>query len=428
MVRGQYVSVFLELVAGPTEPSKYEYKIEMTHLLSCDSAMSVGRKFVSTFEVGECWGYNRFFRLDCLEAEGFLMDNAIEFQYSVRHASFYYLCRDMGWYVGQLESERTRLQQRLEQMGKDESARLDLPGSVTESATLPTSTAPVSMTKASSQPNLSTVTCPLSVTCSILQQIHAPCEQDAEQIRAPDAKLRCSNGVADSEHCGVSQDNLPDDFAPDYSPLSSSVTLPHRNRVEAESPDDAQEPILNTTFELEEWSGSDTSTSESESDQLDSPDQADLQVYASSDVSDDVVYMSNNEQGPITGGNTPCYQAQYYTTHPDAILGSSRNITSVLSPSASTDNYDGPPGLQSSIAAALARCRDNRQMTPPLEEVTVGLWGRQIRQQGRRRMDLASDMPCADGQKSLPMPCVYLPVTDHNVVESEPCIHDADEH
>jgi tripartite motif-containing protein 37 len=98
MVRGQYVSVFLELVAGPTEPSKYEYKIEMTHLLSCDSAMSVGRKFVSTFEVGECWGYNRFFRLDCLEAEGFLMDNAIEFQYSVRHASFYYLCRDMGWW------------------------------------------------------------------------------------------------------------------------------------------------------------------------------------------------------------------------------------------------------------------------------------------------------------------------------------------
>lgn len=30
------------------------------------------REFASDFEVGECWGYNRFFRLDLLETEGFL--------------------------------------------------------------------------------------------------------------------------------------------------------------------------------------------------------------------------------------------------------------------------------------------------------------------------------------------------------------------
>lgn len=33
----------------------------------------VVREFCSDFEVGECWGYNRFFRLDMLESEGYLI-------------------------------------------------------------------------------------------------------------------------------------------------------------------------------------------------------------------------------------------------------------------------------------------------------------------------------------------------------------------
>ncbi len=95
VVRGNYLSVFLELSAGLPETSKYEYRVEMIHQgipasssasagasrpsvgsggapLVGDSSKNVVREFASDFEVGECWGYNRFFRLDLLASEGYL--------------------------------------------------------------------------------------------------------------------------------------------------------------------------------------------------------------------------------------------------------------------------------------------------------------------------------------------------------------------
>ena len=72
VVRGNYLSVFLELSAGLTETSKYEYRVEMLHQQSKDLSKSIVREFASDFEVGECWGYNRFFRLDLLASEGYL--------------------------------------------------------------------------------------------------------------------------------------------------------------------------------------------------------------------------------------------------------------------------------------------------------------------------------------------------------------------
>ncbi|XP_026683834.1 E3 ubiquitin-protein ligase TRIM37-like [Diaphorina citri] len=72
IVRGTYLSVFLELTAGLPETSKYEYRVEMIHQSSCDSSKNIVREFASDFEIGECWGYNRFFRLDLLASEGYL--------------------------------------------------------------------------------------------------------------------------------------------------------------------------------------------------------------------------------------------------------------------------------------------------------------------------------------------------------------------
>jgi len=37
-----------------------------------DTSKNIVREFASDFEVGECWGYNRFFRLDLLANEGYL--------------------------------------------------------------------------------------------------------------------------------------------------------------------------------------------------------------------------------------------------------------------------------------------------------------------------------------------------------------------
>jgi tripartite motif-containing protein 37 len=71
IAKGNYISIFLEMLKGLSEPSKYEYRVEMLNHRD-NSRMQVVREFSSDFEVGECWGYNRFYRIDLLEREGFL--------------------------------------------------------------------------------------------------------------------------------------------------------------------------------------------------------------------------------------------------------------------------------------------------------------------------------------------------------------------
>lgn len=44
----------------------------MVNQITRDPTKNIVREFASEFEVGECWGYNRFFRLDLLSTEGFL--------------------------------------------------------------------------------------------------------------------------------------------------------------------------------------------------------------------------------------------------------------------------------------------------------------------------------------------------------------------
>ncbi|XP_070573024.1 E3 ubiquitin-protein ligase TRIM37-like isoform X2 [Ptychodera flava] len=104
VVRGNYLSVFLELSAGLPETSKYEYRVEMVHQASPDNSKNIVREFASDFEVGECWGYNRFFRLDLLSSEGYLRDDTLILQFQVRPPTFYQKTRDQLWYINQLES------------------------------------------------------------------------------------------------------------------------------------------------------------------------------------------------------------------------------------------------------------------------------------------------------------------------------------
>ncbi|KAK4322301.1 hypothetical protein Pmani_006944 [Petrolisthes manimaculis] len=106
VVRGNYLSVFLELSAGLPETSKYEYRVEMIHQGSRDASKNIVREFASDFEVGECWGYNRFFRLDLLANEGYLNTetDTLILRFQVRPPTFFQKCRDQQWYIHQLQT------------------------------------------------------------------------------------------------------------------------------------------------------------------------------------------------------------------------------------------------------------------------------------------------------------------------------------
>lgn len=69
-----------------------------------NSTKIIQREFVSDFEVGECWGYNRFFRLDLLADEGYLnmSKDTLELRFQVRASTFFQKCRDQQWYINQL--------------------------------------------------------------------------------------------------------------------------------------------------------------------------------------------------------------------------------------------------------------------------------------------------------------------------------------
>ncbi|XP_042298405.1 E3 ubiquitin-protein ligase TRIM37 [Sceloporus undulatus] len=115
VVRGYYLSVFLELSAGLPETSKYEYRVEMVHQSTNDPAKNIIREFASDFEVGECWGYNRFFRLDLLANEGYLnrQNDTVVLRFQVRSPTFFQKCRDQNWYISQLEAAQTSYLQQI---------------------------------------------------------------------------------------------------------------------------------------------------------------------------------------------------------------------------------------------------------------------------------------------------------------------------
>lgn len=67
--------------------SRYEYRVEMIHQgPPSDATKNVLREFASEFEVGECWGYNRFFRLDILDSEGYhcCVEDTVILKFQVR--------------------------------------------------------------------------------------------------------------------------------------------------------------------------------------------------------------------------------------------------------------------------------------------------------------------------------------------------------
>ncbi|CAF1141811.1 unnamed protein product [Rotaria sp. Silwood1] len=110
-VQNTYLSVFLELTNGLNESSKYEYRIEMIYQLSKDSSKNIIREFTSDFEVGEAWGYNRYFLLNALIPEGFhdIVNDTLILRFYVRPLTYQQESHDQQWYIKYLENNNQQL-------------------------------------------------------------------------------------------------------------------------------------------------------------------------------------------------------------------------------------------------------------------------------------------------------------------------------
>ncbi|XP_015176383.1 PREDICTED: E3 ubiquitin-protein ligase TRIM37-like [Polistes dominula] len=158
VVRGNYLSVFLELTAGLPETSKYEYRVEMIHQGLHDTSKNIVREFASDFKIGECWGYNRFFRLDLLATEGYLnteLDTLI-LRFQVRPPTFYQRCRDQQWYISQLvtvqNQYKTQINELKERLAIEISRNTVTASRANNGITTPTSTANILSSVQQKQP------------------------------------------------------------------------------------------------------------------------------------------------------------------------------------------------------------------------------------------------------------------------------------
>lgn len=108
-------------MSQPTEPQKYEYRVEM--ISHRNRHTKVTREYQSEFEVGECWGYNRFYRIDQLEPEGYLSadsEDCIFLKFYVRPPTYHQLSRDQERYVLDLEKKIQHQEEEISQLRKKE--------------------------------------------------------------------------------------------------------------------------------------------------------------------------------------------------------------------------------------------------------------------------------------------------------------------
>jgi hypothetical protein len=97
-----FLSIFLEIISGVYEKSSYQYLVELvsrskTHGIP---GRNFSREFTSAYGIGDCWGYNRFYKTDGLESNGFI-DKAdqLEIRFSVRALTWAQRCNDLQRYI-----------------------------------------------------------------------------------------------------------------------------------------------------------------------------------------------------------------------------------------------------------------------------------------------------------------------------------------
>jgi len=72
-----------------------------------EKKVNYNREFSSDFQNGECWGYNRFYKIDNMEKEGYIdpITGKIKLKFYVRPQTYTQLCRDQRNYILSLEKK-----------------------------------------------------------------------------------------------------------------------------------------------------------------------------------------------------------------------------------------------------------------------------------------------------------------------------------
>ncbi len=99
--KNEYLSIFLELLEGINEISKYYYILE---LINFKNKNNFYQEYSSNFSNGECWGYSKFFKLSKLKENGFIDDKGkICIKIHIRPENYFQLSRDLKNYINKLE-------------------------------------------------------------------------------------------------------------------------------------------------------------------------------------------------------------------------------------------------------------------------------------------------------------------------------------
>ncbi|XP_061868024.1 E3 ubiquitin-protein ligase TRIM37 isoform X5 [Colius striatus] len=253
VVRGYYLSVFLELSAGLPETSKYEYRVEMVHQSTNDPTKNIIREFASDFEVGECWGYNRFFRLDLLANEGYLnrQNDTVILRFQVRSPTFFQKCRDQHWYIAQLEAAQTSYIQQINNL--KERLAIELSRTQKSRGISPPDThlspqnddGPETRSKKSGQS-----------TEVLLENVAAPGlvreskEEEEEKIQHEDFNHELSDGDLDIDLAGDDEVNHLDGSSSSASSTATSNT--EENDIDEETMSGENDVEYSSNMELEE--------------------------------------------------------------------------------------------------------------------------------------------------------------------------------
>lgn len=242
VVRGYYLSVFLELSAGLPETSKYEYRVEMVHQSTSDPAKNIIREFASDFEVGECWGYNRFFRLDLLANEGYLnrQNDTVILRFQVRSPTFFQKCRDQYWYISQLEAAQTSYVQQINNL-KEKSHGMSPP----DTHLSPQSDGPETRPKKSG-PNSEVLLEALTPTTSPRDAK----DDDDEKVQYEDFNHELSDGDLDVDIAVEDEANQLDGSSSSASSTATSNT--EENDIDEETMSGENDVEYSNNMELEE--------------------------------------------------------------------------------------------------------------------------------------------------------------------------------